>query len=320
MIKYSRIFSPLLIIIPFVLMMFGCAISTETPIQPGDGSLTGDIIGYAYFINNEDNSGITITAEKVAGITTASVKKSIIDRRLSPKAIAAQTTTDAYGYFELNGLEVGMYTIYASSMDSLEKAITTNVEVIAGEKSIADDLNLTPTGSISGKATLDGAGSGNLGIIVFIAGTSYMAMTDDAGDYTINYVPSGTDYTLVASMEGYDDASTGVSVTAWQITTADTLDLVSSNGAPIALPGTLFIPAGVESWEIGLLAYDPDNDPLTYHIDDNPDNGSLSQIDGPLWEYIPGPDHPGTDSFTFYVNDGIANSNTVMVIVWIISL
>ncbi len=319
MIRYSRIIDPLLIIIPTVLMVFGCNISTESPVQPGDGLSTGDITGYAYFINNTDHSGITITAEKVVGITTASVEKSIADRMLSPKTIAAQATTDASGSYELNGLEVGMYTIYASSMDSLEKAVTTNVQVIAGQKSIADDLNLTPTGSIYGKATLDGAGSGNLGIIVFIAGTSYMAMTDDSGDYTINYVPAGSDYTLVASMEGYADDSTDVSVTAWQITTAETLELVSLNSAPIALPGTLFVPPGVESWEIGLLAYDPDNDPLTYYIDENPSNGSLLQIDGPLWEYIPEPEHPGTDTFTFYVNDGVEDSNTVRVILWILS-
>jgi hypothetical protein len=73
------------------------------------------------------------------------------------------------------------------------------VNVSAGKDVTAADLNLTPTGKISGIVTLNNALNGNLGIVVFIAGTSYSAMTADNGSYTISGVPAGTGYVLVGA-------------------------------------------------------------------------------------------------------------------------
>jgi hypothetical protein len=59
---------------------------------------------------------------------------------------------------------------------------------------------------------LNGAASGNLGIMVYIAGSSYAAMTEDTGAYTISGVPVGASYVLVASSivtQGYDSAISG---------------------------------------------------------------------------------------------------------------
>ena len=53
--------------------------------------------------------------------------------------------------------------------------------VKADENTVVDPLNLTATGSISGRITIDGSGWNNIGFLVFVAGTSYMAMTDDSG-------------------------------------------------------------------------------------------------------------------------------------------
>jgi hypothetical protein len=64
------------------------------------------------------------------------------------------------------------------------------------------NLNLTPVGSLSGRVKVDGGETGNLGFFVCIAGTSYMAMTDDGGNFTISDVPSGT-WLLTVSRGAY---------------------------------------------------------------------------------------------------------------------
>ena len=58
-------------------------------------------------------------------------------------------------------------------------------------------------GTITGKATLDGAAMGNAGITVSVSGIALTAATDDSGAYAINEVPAGQ-YTLEAKKEGYD--------------------------------------------------------------------------------------------------------------------
>ncbi len=59
--------------------------------------------------------------------------------------------------------------------------------------------------------------------------------------------------------------------------------------------------------EVVLEAFDPDGDELAYHISAPPSHGSLIH-DGPNCVYTPDGDYHGTDSFTFYVNDGLDDS------------
>jgi hypothetical protein len=63
---------------------------------------------------------------------------------------------------------------------------------------------------------------------------------------------------------------------------------------------------------ITLKASDADGDPLTYAIITPPQHGSLSGT-LPQVTYKPRRDYNGTDSFTFKVNDGKADSNTAVV-------
>ena len=65
---------------------------------------------------------------------------------------------------------------------------------------------------------------------------------------------------------------------------------------------------------ITLSASDPDNDNLTYIIVSQPINGLLTG-NGNNRNYIPTNDYTGSDSFTYKVNDGYANSNIATVLV-----
>ena len=59
--------------------------------------------------------------------------------------------------------------------------------------------------------------------------------------------------------------------------------------------------------EISLMGSDPDSDPLTYSTIAGPSHGSLNGTE-PNLTYTPSPNFYGSDSFTFKVNDGTADS------------
>lgn len=67
--------------------------------------------------------------------------------------------------------------------------------------------------------------------------------------------------------------------------------------------------------QISLSATDADNDPLTYHIQRGPRHGSLGTISQNQVTYTPHADWHGTDTFTFYANDGQDDSNVANVTV-----
>ena len=73
--------------------------------------------------------------------------------------------------------------------------------------------------------------------------------------------------------------------------------------------GTLTVPAA------GVLGNDndPDLDPLTAVLDSTTTRGSLTLNSDGSFQYTPGEDTVGTDSFTYHASDGSANSNTVTV-------
>jgi len=70
---------------------------------------------------------------------------------------------------------------------------------------------------------------------------------------------------------------------------------------------------------VALTGSDIESDPLTFSIVTGPLNGTLSGTPPDL-SYTPGPDFYGTDSLTFQVNDGQANSNIATAIIDIASV
>ena len=134
----------------------------------------------------------------------------------SARAVVANTVTSGDGSYTFSNLEPGTYTVYAASSYSAERAVCTNVVVRASETTVANPLKLTATGSITGTITMDGNATGNTGFLVFpVAGTSFMAMTDDTGKYTISGVPAGEGYQIVATKNGVvHNLSSNVTVVA----------------------------------------------------------------------------------------------------------
>lgn len=206
-----------------------CQVGVNDPSTP-DSTKTGVITGKVIYENDNvtDYSGIQVTLFSTNGLmaTNYCVSRGIATNARSVESI---TTTDQDGYYIFENVPEGVYTIYASSNSSKQKAVATNVVVKAAETIPAEELRLIATGSISGKITIDGKLTDVLGLDVFIAGTSYIAKVASDGTYEISDIPAETNYTLcVQKGEKTIIIKESIEVKANNVSNAETEDISSS--------------------------------------------------------------------------------------------
>ena len=206
-----------------------CQVGVNNPSTP-DSTKTGDITGRVIYENENvtDYSDIQVTLFSTNGLmaTNYCVSRGIATNARSVESI---TTTDQDGNYIFEAVPEGVYTIYASSNSSKQKAVATNVVVRAAERATAKDLGLIATGSISGKITIDEETVDVLGLDVFIAGTSYIAKVASDGTYEISDIPAKTNYMLcVQKGEKTIIIKNSIEVTANDDFDAGTKDISSS--------------------------------------------------------------------------------------------
>ena len=196
-------------------LVTGCKPEVSGGSTPVQENKVGAISGKVVYSNSTDSSDILVSIEKSDGLITESVANvagltdgiAIEAARSAARSVLGQKKAAKDGSYSFENLAPGLYTVYASSNISKERAVTTNVSVKANQTVNAADLNLTATGSISGKVQLDG--SGKAGFIVNLAGTSFMAVTGEDGSFIISDVPAGTEYNLSVLFGTYTYIVTG---------------------------------------------------------------------------------------------------------------
>ena len=263
-----------------------------------DTVTTGKIVGKATYTNTANHAGIQVTLVSSDGIVA--YDSQISSRSRSDVAVMKNVVTSESGEYSFDNVKEGVYTIYASSDDSTEKAVLTNVVVQANQIVTAADLNLTATGSISGKVTIDGKENGNLGITVVIAGTSYLAVTTDAGVFTISDVPAGTDYQIVIMKGDYCTLWETVSVEAGKENKLGDKNITSQNSDD---KNYCFI------WQ-GSFATPPAN-PEKYWAYFNTTDGSSYIYDGEKWTLLAQAGKDGEDGENGTGGSGSIYSYTV---------
>jgi hypothetical protein len=168
---------------------------------------------------------------------------------------AYSTTTDATGAYSFVNIPVGQYTLIALR-DENHQFVQTGV--LLGQVTTINP-QLTPTGKITGKVTQTiGSIVQNIaGVFVYINGTSYLAVTDTAGNFVISNVPanaltSSTAYEiLVSSTLGTASSRAGVRVNPGSTTDIGTIALIAPPAANYAnLSGSLVAGRNVTSAEL----------------------------------------------------------------------
>ncbi len=147
------------------------------------------------------------------------------------------------GSFEIVGVPPGTYSLQLALAGYVPQSVN-GVAVVAGQTTqlAAIALQAAPppsssTGSVAGRALLDGAQSGNGGIHVYVPGTSFVAFTDDSGAFVIDGAPPGT-YAIDAEMSGYVTAEqSGVEVIAGQTIELGSLELQPEPAATGSVTG-----------------------------------------------------------------------------------
>lgn len=180
----------------------------------------------------EDSSSTAIQGAKVTAILKANPAKVYKD------------TTDTNGDYNVDRLPAGTYVIsvYASNYatDSLQ-----SVSVTEDQETNDQDFTLGAAGSITG--TIENSSQQAIvGAIVFAtedssspdADFSYVyAETDGSGNYTIDWLPTGT-YKVFADASSYvSDSLTSISVTSGQTNSGNDFTLSSSGGT---ITGTVY--------------------------------------------------------------------------------
>ncbi|MCK4814571.1 carboxypeptidase regulatory-like domain-containing protein, partial [bacterium] len=176
-------------------------------------SVVGNVTGIAR-LEVSPYTGILITLRKDVGTTYL-------------------TTTDANGNYAFVDVPVGEYTLIATMPGYLPQQNPLTVQ--AGlEPNKPSDLFLplnNNKGSLTGTITLDNL-SDYSGILVSLAGTGYLAVTDSTGAYTISDIPEST-YTVFMKAEGYGAENVGnVQITSDQTTTLSARTLIAATGTP----------------------------------------------------------------------------------------
>jgi hypothetical protein len=209
-----------------------------------------------------------------------------------------------------NGSDSFTYKVNDGNLDSSIETISISVSSV-NDIPVADDTLVTTTEDSSVNVLL--------------------TATDVDGDtltYVVDYQPtngtlSGTapnlTYTPNSNYSGSDSFTFFVNDGTSNSNTATVSIIVSSaNDTPVTTAFAISVDEDL-SENFMLLATDADGDTLSYSIDSQPTNGTLSGT-APNLTYTPNPNFNGSDSFTFFVNDGTSNSNNSVVSITINSI
>jgi uncharacterized protein (TIGR03437 family) len=135
-------------------------------------------------------------------------------------------------------------------------------------------------------------------IQVTVSGANFATIIPGSNDvYTLRLAPKVNDagtYTLTVTALDNQSASTirTIALKVNRPPTANAQSLITNEDVPKA---------------ITLTGSDPDGDPISFIIVSNPSHGSLNGT-LPNLTYTPAANYNGSDSFTFKVNDGVADS------------
>lgn len=203
----------------------------------------------------------------------------------------ATTTTDG-GRYSFTEVDPGDYFVQVIAENHLGALQPLHVPAAnASVDTIFVDVDLTPTATFTGVATLENQGA-HQGTVVYAQGTSYVAVTDPTGAYALTDVPVGA-YTVRAVRAGFvEDTTNGTLTTAGEVVVLSPLFLrLNSNIPPVATivsaspllssSPVQFVATGSDAdGSVVLYEWDWENDGIFDHADSNSGNASHTYAAG----------------------------------------
>lgn len=112
--------------------------------------------------------------------------------------------TDSLGRYVFDSLAAGEYNLQGSYEGGSLVVLIPKVRFAGGDALVEVPTDtLRPPGKITGRVLLQDEDNG--GVLCYVPGTSYLAVTDDSGDFVLTSIPQGT-YALAYRKEGWKPA------------------------------------------------------------------------------------------------------------------
>lgn len=159
------------------------------PSDRPDGVIVGTLI---------DAAGASLAGQQIMLAVESAVSAASVARFDAGRAAATVVHTNGRGEFTFDVSSEGHYTL--TNLSETTGAFARVAVVRADDGTLVShgrvELQALQLGAISGRVADEGAG-----VLVFLAGTSFVALTDAAGAFTIGRVPAGS-YLVAASVAG----------------------------------------------------------------------------------------------------------------------
>jgi hypothetical protein len=244
--RFSTILAIGISLIAFTLMLGSCDNSIESAISYPTPTIKGSVSIPA----SAGLSSSNVWVKVVNGDTTKYVGKVNSDGTFVVSGLDASLTYDVL----LTSIEPEQAN-YSSKEVAAKETATNGYGVLLSDVSALQDsgndigsVKIKPLGTIKGTVVRSGA-TDNYDVIVYIPGTSYIAMTDKDGNFSIYNVPQGTQSLRYTSngyvsqmLEGVILASSDDTVSP--VSTAETMTLVQNEGI---LSGKAVLDSAVDS-------------------------------------------------------------------------
>lgn len=205
-------------------------VSAEKPGYTGNSATVESLIAGEF-----SNLNIELTGGAVSGHVEDDSGKPVEKASVSVKVddIEYSTLTDELGNYLLGDLPEGNNYSLNVSKQGYEGDVQEGVDVsIGGETSEVDFIVTLNSGSITGRV-LDIHNNPIKGATVSVDdnGAKLQTKTDQSGEYTLEYVTNGENYTVVSSKETFLDGEvTGVNVVTGEITQISDIIIQSNVG------------------------------------------------------------------------------------------
>lgn len=190
---------PLTLLVVLALGLAACQDPQTNKQLPAPTPLEGVIVGALTDTSGATMPGQQVSLTKASDLTSASLQAQS----------ARVTTTDEHGRFAFDVNAPGHYTLTTLSDTTGALARVTVTRGADGNLTAgAVELQAAALGAVTGSVAGQGAG-----VMVYLAGTSFLALTDADGEFAITRVPAGA-YQAIASVSGIHSPARSVDVNA----------------------------------------------------------------------------------------------------------